>query len=117
MSAEHICNAVIQSASLDIDRGFLCGWLTLDYGGSSQAFGGYVLYMPKDFAHHNRAASYAGHFIHRCLIVAGVERWDQLKGKTIRVKQDRPYGKILAIGHIVKNDWFDPKADFKEDAL
>ena len=41
--------------------------------------------------------------------VAGVTKWSDLKGKTIRVVLDSPYGLILGIGHIVKDDWFFPK--------
>jgi hypothetical protein len=48
--------------------------------------------------------------------VAGVSSWDKLKGKTIRVKltSDNLGGKIIAIGHIVKDDWFNPEIEFKE---
>lgn len=114
----HIQNAIIDSVSLDMgDRGLLTAWLFLDYGGLSQGFGGYSLYLPKSYKHHGDAMqkNYAGHFIFRCLEIAGVERWQDLKGKTIRVKSDKNGlgANIIAIGHIVKDDWFNPSEDFK----
>lgn len=106
-------NAVIKSARItNDDHGLLTAWLDLDYGGSGQGFGGYTLYLPKSFAHHDQALAlnYAGHFIWRVMECAGVERWDQLPGRTIRVRQE--HSGIHAIGHIVKDDWFCPKDDF-----
>ena len=103
-------NAIIESASLSTgDRGFLDCWLTLDYGGSGQGFGGYVLYLPKSYSHHE-IKSVAGHFIFRVMEIAGVESWDKLKGRTIRVKCE--HSKVHAIGHIVRDDWFNPSEDF-----
>lgn len=113
-----IKNAIIESVSIDDgDRGLLTAWLTLDYGGSCQGFGGFSLYLPKDYKHHTMQVNYAGHFIYRCLQIAGVSSWDKLKGKTIRVKSDKEGlgGKIIAIGHIVKDDWFNPSEDFKSE--
>lgn len=105
-----IKNAIIDSAIIsNDDRGFLDCWLMLDYGGSGQGFGGWVLYMPKSFKHHE-IKSFAGHHIHRCMEVAGVGKFHELKGKTIRAKVVD--GKIEAIGHIVNDDWYSPKVDF-----
>ena len=105
-----IKNAIITDAVIEQeDHGFLSGWLHLDYGGSGQAFGGYALYLQKSFKHHS-INSLAGHFIFRVMEIAGVTKWSQLPGKTIRVKADD--FKVRAIGHIVKDDWFEPEIDF-----
>ena len=44
--------------------------------------------------------------------VAGVESWSKMKGKTIRVTIED--GKAISIGHIVKDDWFNPSLDFSK---
>ena len=106
-------NAVIEKATItNDDHGVLSAWLFLDYGGSGQGFGGYALYLPKDFTHSKHQPNFAGHFIWRVMEIAGVSKWEQLAGRTIRVLAD--FGGIQAIGHIVKDDWFYPKPDFEK---
>lgn len=103
-------NAIIISAEISADdHGCLCGWLTLDYGGEGQGFGGTVLYLPKSFKHHNINGP-AGHWIWRVMEIAGVEHWSQLSGKTIRARCD--WNHVHAIGHVIKDDWFCPADDF-----
>jgi hypothetical protein len=106
-----IKNAIIKKAFITTRDGFLDSLLTLDYGGASQSFGGWCLYLPKSYSHYKLQGP-AGHFICRVMEIAGVTDWDRLEGKTIRVKAD--YTKVYAIGHIVNNDWFAPDADFRE---
>lgn len=110
-------NAIIRSAKISSDdHGFLSAWLDLDYGGSGQGFGGYTLYLPENFRHHDKSgANYAGHFIWRVMEVAGVSEWSHLVGKTIRVQQE--HVGVSAIGHIVKDDWFNPSEDFERMKL
>ena len=107
-------NAVIESAEIvSDDHGLLSAWIHLNYGGSGQGFGGYSLYLPKSFTHHDPASpNYAGHFIWRVMEIADVTKWSQLKGKTIRVKCN--WSSVESIGHIVKDDWFNPAEDFKQ---
>ena len=99
-------NAIIKSAEIEIeDHGLLTAWLLLDYGDSSaQGFGGFCLYN-KNF----RGKDRAGHFIQRILEVVGVKKWNNLAGKTIRVKATMTG--VEAIGHILKDDWFAPAQD------
>lgn len=105
-------NAVIQKAIIDIgDRGLLTATISLDYGYSIQSFGGFALYLPKSFEHH-RLNSSAGHFIFRVLEIAGVDQWDQLINKCIRVKATDTG--VIEIGHIIKDDWFNPLKEFTE---
>lgn len=105
-------NAVITKAVItNDDHGLLSAWVYLDFGGSGQGFGGYVLYLPDDFTHATNQKNYAGHFIWRVLQVAGVSKWGDLKGKTVRARGT--WSGVQALGHIVKDDWFDPTADFE----
>ena len=106
-------NAIITGARLDMgDRGLLTAWLDLDYGGTGQSFGGWALYLPKSYSHHE-LKSVAGHFIFRCMEIAGADEWNKIVGKSIRVKAE--HSKVHAIGHITKDDWFQPSMDFKEN--
>lgn len=104
-------NAIIHSARIVVDHGMLSAWVQLDYGGTVQGFGGYALYLPESFKHHDQGSGYAGHFLWRVMQVAGVEEWSELSGKTVRVRAD--HNRVHAIGHIVHNDWFDPKEEFR----
>lgn len=106
-----IKNAIIKSAKIDIaDRGVLQIWLDLDYGGCGQGFGGWALYLPRSFSNHEMK-SLAGHFIFRVMEIADVGQWDRLSGKAIRVRAS--HSKVEAIGHVIKDDWFCPEADFQ----
>jgi hypothetical protein len=102
-----IVNAVITHVNLERnDHGSLSSWIVLDYGGSGQGFGGYLLYSPTD----PNILSFAGHWIWRIMQIAGVSSWNDVVGKTVRVKQ-RP-DKVEAIRHIIKDDWFCPREEF-----
>jgi hypothetical protein len=102
-------NAVITGTELNTKEGFLTGWLFLKYEVFCQNFGGRALYLPASFTHHT-VESVAGHWICRVMEIAGVTRWSELPGKAIRVKAAP--GNVIEIGHIIKDDWFNPEKDF-----
>lgn len=111
-----IQNARIESASIRFDRGtFLSIWLGLDYGGTGQGFGGFVLGAKTDgsakAAAGNREA-YAALFIVRVMEIAGVDDWSDLVGKTIRAEAN--HSNVRRIGHILKDDWFCPSEEFEK---
>lgn len=103
-----IRNAIIKSTSLSsADHGVLSSFIHLDFGGTGQGFGGYSLYSPE----YKEQQTGAGIFIWRVMEIAGVTEWKNLPGQTVRVKAD--HSKVHAIGHIIKDDWFDPSQEFK----
>src|SRR4051812_48798582 len=102
-------NAIIKSVNISsTDYETLSAWLHLDYGGTEQGFGGYMLYAPNI---KQKQKNVAGHFIWRTLEVVGVIEWSALAGKTIRVKAN--HSGVYAIGHIVNDTWFCPSEEFK----
>jgi len=110
-----IQNAIIANAEIDNDdHGCLTAWIMLEYEkNGGQCFGGYVLYRPESWQGHSKRGV-AGHFIYRVMEIAGVHKWSGLKGKTIRVKGEGTLGSTIdAIGHIINDDWFNPKEDLK----
>lgn len=114
----HIVNAIISDTAITIERGFaLDSWVHLDYGGSGQGFGGYVLGgTPGTKAGDHTGGNYAAEWLIGVMRAAGVESWSSLKGKAVRVKLSEPglAGSIVAIGHIIKDDlWFCPKEAFE----
>jgi hypothetical protein len=104
-------NAIIESASFCLERG-LTIWVQLDYGGSGQGFGGYLLYAPKDWTAHTEPGNYCGHFIYRLFQVAEVSDWNKLRGRSVRVRGT--YCSVEEIGHIIHEDWFNPKKEFED---
>ena len=108
-----IKNAVIKHAVIEIeDHGCLTAFLHLDYGVAGQGFGGFCLYSELDKTTPlKNPGNYAGNFIYRCLEVVGVSRWENLIGKTIRVKAE--HCKVHAIGHIIHDIWYEPSIEME----
>ena len=114
MSAPYITNAEITDAILGFDRGFILSChLQLAFNGFSQGFGGFVLGgSPFDesavCARHMDQRNLAADFIGGVFAVAGVTLFSDLKGKIIRIRKDDEWSPIRAIGHPVRDLWYDP---------
>lgn len=108
-------NGRITSADIVFSRGFaLDCWIMLEFDGSGQGFGGYVLGgNPFDTsavcARHEEQRNLAADFIGGVMAVADVEKFSALTGKVIRVRRESPFGAIEAIGHAFKDRWYEPR--------
>lgn len=98
-----IINAKIDSTWLGYeDHGILSAMIIVDYGdGGHQGFGGYSL-----------GGDAMSIFVENTLKVVGVESWEELKDKYVRVKTSEH--KIFEIGNITKETWFNPEKSFKK---
>lgn len=103
---DRIKNAEIRNTFLGYeDHGIPTYLLQLTYGDGTQAFGMYDL----------RGVG-CRHII-RILDTVGVKSWEELPGSVLRVKTkpDKFHtGTISAIGHFLKDEWFDPEVEGPE---
>lgn len=109
-------NALISKPSLTIaDHGCLTAWIGCDFDDGGCSFGGYVL--GKAGGGNLDGKGYAAEFIVRTLKTVGVELWEDLHGKSIRVLHEGLGGGIVAIGHFLKDEWFCPRMEFEESGV
>ena len=101
-------NAKIVKTMLGIeDHGLLTFFLHLQADGTGQGFGGYRLDAPKD-----KPSITCCYCVQRILMTVGVEKWEDLTGKFVRVDGEE-WGQIFGIGHITDNKWFYPEKELK----
>lgn len=96
MFVDEVLNAKITGTELGGDERGPSFWLSLDYGGSGQGFGGYRL-----------GGTFTHYVIMGILDTLEVARWEDLKGKPCRAKIED--GTVVSVGHYLKDQWFTPK--------
>jgi hypothetical protein len=103
-------NARIERTTLGVeDHGFMTVWLHLSFGRGGQGFGGHALDdKPKATGMPRRPTAYGLAYIMRVMEAVGVDRWENLPGKHVRIARNEYNGLIVAIGHIIEDKWFDP---------
>lgn len=109
MAVVEIKNATIRSARVGYERGaFLIPSLQIVGDGWTCGFGAYVC----DKQGHLPTASspsLTGFYIMRVLDTLCVESWNDLVGLPVRVVFEG--GKIIKIGHFLKDQWFCPNEE------
>lgn len=111
-----IYNMKITHVSLSMaDYGVLTYDLTLEGAGCGVVYGGYVIgrgYLgAKEF--HGSAKGIVA--LMRIMDTVGVERWEDLTGKYVRVVSNGLGSTISKIGNIIEDKWFDAKEFFSDE--
>lgn len=111
-------NALIKNVSLTMkDNGCLTSWIILNGENWGCGYGGYCLGHGYLGSKKFDSAPSALEGIMMIMNVVGVEEWESLKGKYVRVATKGWGGSIKIIGNIVEDRWFDYESFYgdKED--
>ena len=106
-------NAKITGTKLHEMHGCLTADIFLEGNGWGCAFGGYCLdHWFADVGEHTSTDGYGA--IIELMKTLDVTSWEDLKGQHVRVESENGWGgKILRIGHLIKNQWFSWDEYFK----
>lgn len=108
-----ICNAKITDTMLGMNHGIMTCYLTLEFAGGGCAFGGYALDTYSKEKQMRVGSGIGLGAIMQILKCVGVEQWEDLKGRYIRIEHTGWGGKITKIGNLIKDDWFSFDEFFK----
>lgn len=110
-----IRNAKITSTMLGReDHGILTFMIFVEFYGAGCGIGGYALDQ-YDRATENRVFSAKGlEAISKILETVGVDQWEELKGKYIRVKDNGVGSTVDEIGNLMEEKWFNLREFFQE---
>lgn len=108
-------NALITNVDLSMaDHGCLTLAMTLEGGGWGVVYGGYCLgkgYLGADDDFFDGSAAGMEYLI-RIMDTVGVEKFQDLKGKYVRVANKGWGSSVKIIGNISKDKWFDAETFF-----
>ena len=113
MNKTEILNAEITNTKLGEEHGCLTADLTIEGSGWGCVFGGYCLdhWFAKPGEHHSSDGYGA---IIELMKTLEVDSWESLKGQYVRVEIEGWGGKILRVGHLMKDKWFSFKDYFEQ---
>ena len=102
-------NALITGTTLGReDHGIMSAYIHLSGDGWGVSFGGFAFEGWNEAAQKREASAFGMQFVMNVIDVVGVDSWEKLKGQHVRVESKGWGGRALRIGHITKNQWFDP---------
>ena len=106
-----IVNARIYGTFLGItDQGHMTFFVFLEWSFSSQGLGGYVIDKYLKDSKEREGWKLAIPAIRKILETVGVEKWEDLKGKLVRIKvAELGSSRPPVIGNILEDKWFDLK--------
>lgn len=97
------------------DHGLLTFFLDIGSDAWGISFGGHCIGKGYLGAEHFEGYGKGLEAMMRIMDTVGVSRWENLKGKYIRIVDDDPLKKITKIGNILEDKWFDIKEFFSEN--
>ena len=116
-SGYSIKNALIKNIDLSMaDHGCLTLAMTLEGGGWGVVYGGYCLgkgYLGADDDFFDGSAAGMEYLI-RIMDTVGVEKFQDLKGKYVRVAAKGWGNSVKIIGNIINDKWFDTETFFAD---
>ena len=116
-SGYSIENALITNVDLSMaDHGCLTLAMTLEGGGWGVVYGGYCLgkgYLGADDDFFDGSAA-GMEYLMRIMDTVGVEKFQDLKGKYIRVAAKGWGNSVKIIGNIINDKWFDTETFFAD---
>lgn len=117
-SGYRIENALITNVDLSMaDHGCLTLAMTLEGSGWGVVYGGYCLgkgYLGADDDFFDGSAAGMEYLI-RIMDTVGVEKFQDLKGKYVRVAAKGRGSSVKIIGNIIKDKWFDAETFFADN--
>lgn len=116
MAQINFVNAKITGVSFSMaDHEGITFWVFIETAEGSCGIGGY--YIGHGYVGANDFFGFGEGIeaMARIMNVVGVERWEDLTGQYCRVEPDESAGRILKIGNIIKDKWFDIDEFFKEE--
>lgn len=109
-----IKNAKITNVSLTCsDHSVLTFYLTLEGGGWGVNVGSYVL--GKNQCNYIEGSGKGMVALIKIMNVVGVEKWEDLKGKYVRIVDEGWGSTVTKIGNILEDKWFDLREFFSEN--